>query len=491
MSARSARAPWGAAVGRMVLVGGVAAGVVLGAGRLSAVTPDDRETGASERVAASTTTSYCPGDPFAGGGRDAPQVDVKGSVTAQAARPGVLDGVVTPPDTPGEITVERLGEESPTPSGPPRSGPTSESSVGLGQRPVRVRGTHERAPGLLATQAFGASGESVQGLAAAPCTAPTADAWLVAGGGDKGRQERLVLTNPGANAVTARLDLVGTTGTERGTDRSVVVPAHGRSVVLLDAIGGTTTPQAVHVSTEGGLVVPTIVDNHLDGLTPAGVEMAGPTAAPAKRLVVPGNANGAERGMVIAAPGDREAVVQVRTLGEGPARSAKVVTVPAGKVVDVELPAADGVHSWVVESDEPVVAAAHLTTQDAAGRRDMAWSVATPAFGGLGGAALPTFPSSDVRRFVEVTAADEAASVDVLVLRAGKISTREVDLDAGRSAAVSVGDASAVWVRPSSGRVHAAVLLVSREGGPRAEATSVPVLPARVAVRDVSVTQAR
>lgn len=489
MTPRPARAAWLPGAVRLVAVGVAAAGVVLGADRLGAVAPQAPSPTRAASVATPLTSAYCPGDPFARV-EGAPDVDVTGSVVAHAAPEEVLEGIITPPSEPGTITVEDLrGEPTTTPDVEPRSGPMSRSGKDLGPRPVRVRATEERAPGLVATEALAASGESVQGLAAVPCGAPTADAWLVGGGGDKGRQERLVLTNPGANAVTTSIEPVGAKGESRR--RSVVVPAHGRSVVLLDAIGGTDAPQAVHVSTTGGLVVPTLVDHHLDGLTPAGVEMVGPTAEPARRLVVPGNANGAERGIVLAAPGDQDAVVEVREVGEGEARSATVETVPAGGVVDVELPESPGVHSWVVESDEPVVAAAHVSTEDSGGRRDMAWSVATPALGTLGGAALPTAPSRDVRRFVEVTAADEAATAEVLVLRDGEITTSEVDLGAGRSRAQSIGRASAVWVRPTSGRVHAAVLMIGTQQGERAQASSIPVLPARVSVRDVPVEQAR
>lgn len=255
------------------------------------------------------------------------------------AAPGeVLDGVVSPSDDPGRITVEELSKASATdPKDSSESGPTQVSRDELGAESVRVRGTGERAPGLVATESFTASGEDVQGLAALPCAAPTADAWLVAGGGDRGRQERLVLTNPGGNAVSARVEAVGADGGGDAKGRSVVVPAGGRSTVLLDSLGGTEAPQAVHVTTTGGLVAPVIVDQHLDGLTPAGVDVVGPTAQPGTRLVLPGNANGSDRGLVIAAPGDRDAVVQVRRLSEDAARSAEVVTVPAGEVVDVDL----------------------------------------------------------------------------------------------------------------------------------------------------------
>lgn len=487
----SARSPWLHAGARVVLVGIAASGVVLGVSRVGADPGDPVVAAAAPTMAADLTTSYCPGDPFAGGGKDLPRVDITGATQALAAPPEVLKDVVTASDEPGEITLEELTDTSRAAvDEKPSSGPLSESRGELGERPIRVRGTQERAPGLLATQSFTSTRGDVRGLAALPCATPTADAWLVAGGGEAGHQERLVLTNPGGNAVTARLTAVGDTDRNAAT-RSVVVPAHSRSVVLLDAIGGTQAPQAVHVTTTGGLVVPTMVDNHLDGLTPAGVETIGQTAAPATRLVLPGTASGSGQGIVVAAPGDRDAVVQVRRLGTGPARSAQVVTVPAGQVVDVDLPKAQGLHGLLVESDEPVVAAARVATTDKAGRSDLAWSVATPSIGTLGGVVLPTAPAKGVRRSVEVAAADGPATGDVLVLRDGRISTESFDLEQGRSLVTEVDGASAVWVRPASGRVHAAALLIGRDGDSRAQATSIPVLPTRVSVRDVSVTQVR
>lgn len=493
MSRRWPSGGWVHGAGRVGVVAAAAAGVVIGAGHIGAAPAQPDTSSGGARSAASLTTSFCPGDPFTGGDKGTPRVDVTGGVAAHAAPSQVLDGVITPSDEPGEITIDEVSAATPDSSdGTPRSGPMSVDVDTLDEQPQRVRGTADHAPGLEVTQSFTASGKRVRGLAATPCLAPTADAWLVAGGGERVRQERLVIVNPGGNAVTARLDVVGTTQTD-SPDRSVVVPAHGRRVVLLDAIGGTSAPQAVHVTATGGLVVPTIVDNHLDGLTPAGVETVSPTMAPSTRLVLPGNVRGSSRGMVLAAPGTRDAVVQIRRLGDDPSRGVKVVTIPANEVVDVDLPAGGGgVHSWVVESDEPVVAAAHVTTTDGSGRSDMAWSVATPSFSGLGGVALPAAPA-DVQRAVDITAPDGPASVDVLVLDDGAVTTERIDLEEDRSAALAVksSSASAVWVRPRSGRVHAAALFLGRDGGRQAMATSVPVLPARVSVRDVPVTQAR
>lgn len=480
-------AGWLQPTARVLAVGALAAGVVLGAERLGAVSAVTSPEAPTERVAATSTTGYCPGDPFAAREGEKSTVDVTGSVAALAAPTEVLEGVVTPVDEPGRITLSGVSGPPSTADEKPKSGPAAETDDDLGD-PVMARGTEEHAPGLVSGQSFVAGGDHAAGLAAVPCTAPTADAWLVAGGGEKGRQEHLVLTNPGGNAVTSRIDVLGSAAKD---ERSVVVPAHGRSVVLLDSIGGTEDPQAVHVSSSGGLVVPTIVDRHLDGLTPAGVETVTPTADPATRQVIPGNANGEERGMVIGVPGSSDAVVEIRRVGADASRSAKVTTVPAGDVADIELPKGEGVHSWVVESDEPVVAAAHLRTSGSGDESDISWSVATPAFGTLGGTVLPQDVAGEVRRFVDVTADDGPAQADVLIQRDGTITTEEVSLEEGHSAAVSIGAAEAVWVRPSSGSVHAAALLIGREGAGKPRATSLPLLPSRVAVRDVEVVHER
>lgn len=483
MSSTAPQRLWTHPLARVVTVAALSAAIVLGAGRLGAVSSDPAAPEVGEEVAAASVTSYCPGDPFA----EQSQIEVTGAVGVHAAPSDVLRGVVTPNDEPGRLSIGGLsGASADTEaSEPPKSGPASATSDEL-EGPVRVRATQERAPGVVVGQSLAAGGEQGSGLAAVPCTAPTADAWLVSGGAQDGRQERLVLTNPGANAVSVTIDALGAEGEE-----SVVVPAYDREVVLLDAIGGTDTPQAVHVSSSNGLVVPTIVDHHLDGLTPAGVETSVPTRSPDRRQVIPATADGDERGMVIGVPGGRDAVVQIRGLGADGSQGATVETVPAGGVVDIDLPEVSGVHSWLVESDEPVVAAAHLTTEASDGTRDMAWSVATEAFSSLGGVALPTGPGDDVTRSVDVVADEGPATAEVLALHDGSVSVEEITIEAGHSTAVDVGAAEAVWVRPTSGSVHAAALLTSGDGGARALTTSLPILTSRVAVRDIEVVRQR
>lgn len=482
MTSSDSRRAWTQPVARVVAVGVVSAGIVLAADRLGALPTDAAPTVSGERTAAETITAYCPGNPF----ESTDAIDVTGSVAAHAAPQEALEGIVTPSEEPGRITISDLSEAADgSPEEKPTSGPASVTREELAGA-VRVRATQERAPGLTAVQSLVAGGERATGTAAVPCTAPTADAWLVAGGPAKGRQERLVLTNPGGNAVTVRIEAIGAKGEE-----SVVVPARERSTVLLDGIGGTDTAQAVHVTSKGGLIVPTIVDHHLDGLVPAGVETAGPTTQPTTHQVIPAAVDGQARGVVIGVPGERDAVVQVRSLSEDGSRSAAVETVAAGSIADIELPEVPGVHSWVIDSDEPVVAAAHTTVAASDGTRDMAWSVATQPFGTLGGVALPPVPEGKERRYVAIAADGGPATAEVLVRRDGEVTTEEVTLEEGSGVALPVHGAEAVWVRPSTGAVHAAVLVMRPDDAPRPGATSIPLQPSRVAVRDIEVVHQR
>lgn len=469
---------WLPPVARIATVGLVCAGVVLGADGLGAL-PEALPRTAGERAPVTRVETFCPGDPF----DDKAEVEVSGSVTGLAAPAPVLDGVITPSEEPGRLSLEDLSEEpAPTSDEKPTSGPTSVGRDEL-DTAVRFRAVEAYAPAAVAVQSFVAGGEQASGLAAVSCAAPTADAWLVGGGAEKGRQERLVLVNPGGNAITVRVEALGTEGEE-----SVVVPARGREVVLMDAIGGTDTPQAVHVASEGGFVVPTLVDQHLEGLTPSGVDTVAPTAAPGTRHMIPANADGQNHGIVVGVPGDSDAVVQVRSLTADGSRSAVVQTVPAGTVVDLDLPDVKGVHAWVVEADEPIVTAAHLRTEAGNGTSDMAWSVATQGFGGLGGVALPDIPST-ARRYVNIVSDDGPATVEVLTLVDDKISREEVSIEQDSSVEVPIGQATAVWVRPTSGTIHAGVLLIGREGDANALAASLPIESARVAVRDVEVVR--
>ena len=79
--------------------------------------------------------------------------------------------------------------------------------------------------------------------------------WLLGGGAQPGRRERVVLTNPGPNPVTVDLSVLGTRGPVPSPNgRGIVVAPYGRTVVLLDAIAGTV------VLDEAGQAKPDVVE---------------------------------------------------------------------------------------------------------------------------------------------------------------------------------------------------------------------------------------
>lgn len=235
---------------------------------------------------------------------------------------------------------------------------------------VLIEGTGPAAPGLVGGQVVLDRQPGGRGLTLTPCTQAVETAWLTGGGAEPGRSETLVLTNPSADPVTVTLDVWGSDGPVPTTGATgLVVPGHGRSVHALDAIAPGADAPVVRVSTTGGPVVAHLGELYRDGTTARGIDTSTALAAPDTDLVVPALpvgelGDGAVRRTTlrIVAPGDQEAVVDVRALTETGAASLNSVTrVPAGQVVEVildDLPA--GAVALRLRSDEPVTAAARL-----------------------------------------------------------------------------------------------------------------------------------
>ncbi|WP_068253744.1 DUF5719 family protein [Janibacter corallicola] len=451
---------WAHAVARVALVGGVGAALVVGAQDLGTIS-SGLPPATGEQAGSSTTTAYCPGAPFAPGA---------GSVVGIAAPAVALEGLAEASGVPGAVTVD------PLPAGPSTDDGRQDrarDSVSLPDRPVRVRGSQDRAPGVVAGQSFTAEGEERSGLATLTCTPPEAESWLIAGEDEDGSRGRLVLVNPASSAATAEVSALG------GRSTRVRVPAEARTEVPLDRLRGEGPAHVVHVRAEGGPVSASLAVER-QGELPAGVATVGPTTAPATRQVVPGNADAVGKSLVLAAPGERDAKVEITAAATKSSDVTKEVTVPAGEQREVDLPEVEGMHTWLVDSDEPVLAAGRLTTATPDGRGDRAWTVATPPVTGLAGASLPTEAPKHVSRYLEVAAPDGPARVEILVLTDGRVGTRTLRIDRHRSKALDVGRAEAVWVRPRDGRVHAAVLLLGDEKAKDPAIASMPLLHAPV-----------
>ncbi|WP_194288635.1 DUF5719 family protein, partial [Ornithinicoccus halotolerans] len=358
-------------------------------------------------------------------------------------------------------------------------------------------------PGVAAAQLYLSQQQERRGLATAPCTEPVTEAYLVAGGGQAGRAERLVLQNPGGNPVTVDVTVLGSGGTlEAPGGQGVVVAPGQRAVLLVDALAPGEESPVLHVEAEGGPVTAALGDRWLAGTRDLGMAVTPPATLPGTDLLLPGvrvpdsDRTRASAQLRVAVPGETEAVVQVRLLTpEGPARIGEDVTrVPAGQVVDIplgDLPA--GHHAVQVRSDEPVVAAAMLshraTDQVPPAHRegplgDLTWLPATEPVGRLAGAPVAGAGDLETTSVLVLAAREERQVTVVTVGPEGATSEQEVSVPAAGTGTVRAPAGGSVWVRGGDEHVHAALVTGAGDSaGPYLAAT--PLLPSPL-TRDIS-----
>lgn len=463
---------------RLLLTVAAAAGLVAVA-TTSPVTgagaaPGDAPIAAPAPALAPVTSAElsCPGAELSGvpGVEDVPVPAVVGAATAPAS-------VLAPlrPAGPGTLVIRngRTASTSITQRGATASAATAPDVT------TDVLATGSLAPGVAATQEWLVSRPEVRGLATVPCAGPGTDLWLLAGGGAPGRQERLVLTNPGANEVTVDLTVLGRAGVVPSPTGATVVPAGGRVALLVDAITGAEESPAVRVRVNGGTVRAVMSDIWLDGSVPAGAETTTPTAAPSRRQVIPAALVGTSGSIRIAVPDAQQAVVSARVIGaDGP------VPLPGGGVTRVAGRAtselaltglAQGTYAVELTSDVPVVAALWSSWRAGDGPGDFLWAPSTEASEGLLGAAYPT-STQPPRRIVSVVATGAPAAVTVTWLAEGDgdWTTRKLTLAQDTATSIDVGPVASLWVRRTSGdgEVRASVASVGGLPGGRMVSTS-------------------
>lgn len=303
------------------------------------------------------------------------------------------------------------------------------------------------------------------------CRPAAASSWLIAGGAEPGRRERLVLSNPGPNPVTVDLRVLGAKGpVQSPSGLGLVLGGYARKVVLLDAIAGSERSPAVQVTAQGGEVAAVLTDTWLDGVVPRGGDDAVSVAAPAREQVIAGVPFGGRAILRVAVPGDGEAVVQSRMLTpSGPrALPANGVTRVAGhRTRDIDLGSlASGAYGVQVRADVPVVAAAMVDRRRAAAPSDLAWSAASSPIRTLSGMALQSAEVRGLSQRLDLVATKGSASVLVgRVSNGGRVSTKQVAIGADSVSTLSLSGATSVWVTARSGLVRAAVLTSAEDVG--------------------------
>ncbi len=351
--------------------------------------------------------------------------------------------------------------------------------VSAGSDPVLLTGTGAMAPAVAASQEWWANSKDLRGLVTVPCGAGGSDLWLLAGGSGPGRQERLILTNPGANPVSTQVTVHGTAG-QLGDPVVETVAPGGRASLLLDARYGAEDRPAVHVVSDGGGVQATLTDTWVGGSIALGAETTVPAAAPGTVAVVPGvvvDANGSTALRVVV-PGDQDAVVKVSVLnrdGLVPLTGETVLSVPAGAVGELPIAGlADGTYTVALRSDVPVVASAFSRIGTGAAPGDFAWSPAATGVSTLGGAAF--WSGAGVTRTAHLVSTGGNSTAEVVTVIDGEPRTREVELLADRVATVPLDDATSVWVRRITGSGELRGTIVSSGGtGPGRVLSAMPL----------------
>jgi Family of unknown function (DUF5719) len=473
------------ALPRALALVAVAIGLDLGATHLPA--PINLAHAASSRTAGGShvdpvtqTQSICPG-PEALGVQGVPDASAQTVSVAAVGAPlaALPSGFVTSPGA-GSLSLSGL------PFGGAWAAPTTAAGhVIVGQisdaRSALVTGAGSMAPGAVATQWSWTKAGDNRGLVTTACVPASDSSWLIAGGAEPGRLEHLVLANPGHNAVAVDLGVFGTKGRINSPDAlGLVVPAQGRTVVLLNAIAGSDPSPAVHVSARGGKVAAYLNDAWLDGVVPRGGDDVAPVAAPAREQVIAGIPIDGRAIVRVAVPGDREAVVQSRVLtpnGPVPLAAGGVMRVAAGSTREIDLSSLPpGAYGLQVMADVPVLAAAMVERGGSAGSSsDMAWSVATAPIRSLAGMALPVPGVKGLTQRLALAATRSPASVRVTTVAAGgQVITTVVPIGADSVSTMTLKEASSVWVTAAAGTVRAAVLTSAAETG--GQVTSVTPL---------------
>lgn len=457
---------------RAVVVAGAGAGLVVAASRYSGSvelrTPAEQAAALTATTrAVGSATLLCPGPQTLGLTNSAP---VAGSTAAYAVSPPpsaypAASGPTPPASTAsapgavpgaGSLAITALGAAA----GGSGSAGKPADPASRADRPgiiaaattttataLLVTAEGSQAPGLTALQAWLRRDGDSRGLIATTCQTPGSDLWLVGGGGQASRRERVVIANPGAATVTVTVEVHGVTGRLTPAQDTVDVPARSRVSLLLDALVPGESAPAVRLTSTGDIAA-VLSDSWIDGAIGRGAADAVHSAPSATKLVVPGiDLAGTATLRLVAPTADTIATLTLLTAtGPRPFPGGAVVRIPSGASLDVPITALPaGSYAVQLTADHPVLAAAAVERRATTGEpvSDFGWVPATPVLNGLAG--TPTLPGATATVHL---AAETGGPVTVTTVDAHGIPTpRQVRLAAGATTAIALpAGTSSVWV---------------------------------------------
>ena len=338
-------------------------------------------------------------------------------------------------------------------------------------------------PVWAAASTYSATDGDLRGLAATACQVPASESWLVGAATAGGASAILTLANPSGTPASVNVELYGQDGPieAAGAPDQVVAPGATRQIVLA-GLAADEEHLAVRVRSDGGRVSATLQQSVLRGLTPGGVELLSPGAAPGTTQVLPGvviqdarTARGlreqegygsASPVLQVLVPGQGDAVLDVRVLGpEGPVDlpGGAGVQAAAGTVTSIPLEALpEGTYTVAVSSDVSVVAAARVVRGTRAGQpMDLA---SAPSIARLGGETAVVLGESGIGSLV-FGAPDGDAEVRLTPVGEDGSLGEAITLELAGGTSITVapdvlGDSTAgVLVSTTGDAVHGAQLL--------------------------------
>lgn len=257
---------------------------------------------------------------------------------------------------------------------------------------------------LAASQSQTVALDSYSGLVAAACTAPATETWLVGGQTTLGYTQVLLLGNPSTVNAIVNVDIYGASGKIDTIGLGEIAVAPGAQVTIpLAGYAPNEVSPVVHVTSTGGRVAAAINTTQITGVTPIGAESIGPSAAPAKRVTIPGlvvdasvasaetgdGADGAATLRLLAASAATTASVSVTGENGAPGAVFSVDLTP-GKVSSLPLTGlAAGNYTVTVTADQPLVAAAQ-SALTANGVTDFAWFASADGLADEASIAVPS-----------------------------------------------------------------------------------------------------
>jgi hypothetical protein len=236
-----------------------------------------------------------------------------------------------------------------------------------------------RTGAIAAAQSETVTTGDVAGLVATGCTVPVNTAWLVGGATTTGRTGVLMLANASGVPAEVAVNVWTENGPVKAANNAeVLVGPHSRQAVSLASIVPDAAGTAVQVVSTGGQLGVALEQRTVRGLESGGVDITGPTSAPATEQVIPGVriAGAAAVASVAAgsgyadlapvvrllAPGARGADVRVRISGAAGGDRTLTKRIAAGVVTDLQLAGlGDGIYTVRVTSSEPVIAGARIS----------------------------------------------------------------------------------------------------------------------------------